>query len=261
VIDLHCHILPGLDDGPADLDGSTAMARVAEAAGIRTMVATPHIRHDYSFPIGEPSVRAQALAEHLKQEDVGVSVIAAGEVSISKCGELADSELAQVSLGDGPWLLVESPYTHATDLLEHQLFDIQRRGFQPILAHPERSPSLMEDDARLATLVRRGVACSITADSLTGRFGRTVARAAIKMVRQGLVHDVASDSHDARRRAPGFRQAVEVIESSVPGMRGRGAWFVEDGPAAFLAGEERPEPPQSASRRRIRLRGRRAESG
>jgi protein-tyrosine phosphatase len=250
MIDLHSHILPGLDDGAPDADAAEAMARAALAAGTETIAATPHIREDHPFALEEIGTRTRALQERLDVSGIGLRVVPAGEVALTRCAELGDAELASLALGDGPYLLVESPYSYATDLLETQVFDLQRRGFRPLLAHPERSPSFMEDRERLRTLVSRGVVCSVTAASLTGRFGRTVQGAAAAMVRDGLVHDIASDAHDARRRPPDLGAAVEAVAA----LLGRGAdasWFVVGAPELILAGADVPAPPAAARRRRL----------
>src|SRR5205814_248535 len=142
-----------------------------------------------------------------------------------------DAQLARLCLGEGRYLLVESPYTHATDMLEHEIFDIQRRGFLPLLAHPERSPSFMSNTGRLVTLVERGVRCSLTAGSLTGGFGKTVQAAAFAIARAGAMHDIASDAHDAQRRRPELSAAVRMVEGLLSD-RGAARWFVKDAPAA-----------------------------
>src|SRR5439155_8663147 len=170
VIARHCHLLHGLDDGPSDLAESLAMARVAVEEGIETIVATPHIREDHPFPLELVAERLEELRGALASEAIPLRVLGGGEVAISKASELDDAALRAACLGDGPYLLVETPYTEATDLLENTLFDLQVRGFKPLLAHPERGPSFLSDPDRLRALVERGVLCSLTADSLAGRF-------------------------------------------------------------------------------------------
>jgi protein-tyrosine phosphatase len=259
VIDLHCHILPGLDDGAPDTAAGIAMARVAEADGVRTIAATPHIRDDHPFPLGEVAERAAAFNEQLAREGVGVKVVPAGEVALTKCSDLDDGELERLCLGEGRYLLVESPYTHATDMLEHAIFDIQRRGFRPLLAHPERSPSFMSNPDRLVTLVERGVRCSVTAGSITGGFGKTVQGAAFAIMRAGAMHDIASDAHDSTRRRPELSAAVRVIQGLLSPGEVDAGWFVSDAPELILAGEDLPDPPQSRPRsrwRRLRAGGR-----
>jgi protein-tyrosine phosphatase len=251
LIDLHSHILHGLDDGAADFETSVAMARVAVADGVHTIAATPHIREDHPFDLGEIATRTEELNSELKDQGIPLTVKPAGEVAFSRCAELDDSVLGDLCLGDGRYLLVESPYTHATDLLENGIFDLQRRGFRVLLAHPERSPSFMDRPDRLAHLVQGGVCCSITAASVTGQFGRTVQKAAFAMLREGIVHDLASDAHDPKRRRPELRAAADAVESALPHLRGHGSWFVNDAPAAILAGDVVDEPPQPTRRRSL----------
>jgi protein-tyrosine phosphatase len=255
VIDLHCHILPGLDDGPPDLDASVALARLAAADGTRTMVATPHVREDYPFAIEEIAKRTQQVNERLQAEDVALAVKPGAEVAISRLSQLDDDTLKSVCLGDDTnAMLVESPYQQATDTLEDTLFNLQLRGFKPVLAHPERSPSFMSSPERLEKLVERGMLCSVTSASMSGRFGRTVQRFTRILFERGLVHDVASDAHDIMRRAPGLTAGFRLLDRDVPGLLGQMAYFTEEAPAAILAGRALPQRPtlEPAPRRWLR---------
>jgi tyrosine-protein phosphatase YwqE len=127
-------------------------------------------------------------------------------------------------------------------MLEHMIFDIQARGFQPVLAHPERSPSFQDDIDRLETLVDRGVLCSITAASMAGDFGRTPRRAAIEMLQRSLVHDVASDAHAAIGRLPGLARGFESLEGELHGIQEAQRWYTDSAPAAMLV--DQPLPPR-----------------
>src|SRR5687767_9089935 len=128
MIDLHCHILPGLDDGPATIEESIALARAAVSAGIDVAVATPHIREDYPFDPALISVRAHELEDALAEETIDLRVIEGAEVAISKLHDLEDEALRSLCLGSGSYMLVESPYTYATAVLEDTLFDLQVQG-------------------------------------------------------------------------------------------------------------------------------------
>jgi protein-tyrosine phosphatase len=255
MIDLHCHILFGLDDGPADLDATMELARTAAAAGTRTIAATPHIRDDHPFDLALIATRTAEVNRALRREGVSLEVVTGGELALSKAPELDDEQLRSIALGGGPTLLVESPYTHATDLLEQQLFDLQLRGFRLLLAHPERSPSFLSDVRRLGRLVDRGIACSVTAASLTGRFGRTVRRFSVQMLREGLVHDIASDAHDAVGRTPDLAAGLRAVEEELPDALDALDWFTVEAPAAMLAGDALPDPPRlrGGYRRLLRL--------
>jgi len=247
VIDLHSHVLPGLDDGPSAIEGSLVLARLAVERGTRTMVATPHIRDDHPFPLAQIGERARALRSALSEAEIDLKIETGGEVAISKAGELTDEALVSLCLGSGPFVLVESPYTFAPQLLEAVLFDLQARGFRPILAHPERSPSFLSDPARLARICEGGVLCSVTALSMTGGFGETVRRFSARLFADGLVHGVASDAHDGHRRPPGLAAGFEQLDAELPGLAQQASWFTVEAPRAILAGKELPTAPRPAA--------------
>lgn len=259
MVDLHCHILPDLDDGPATMEGALDLARAAAAAGIDTVAATPHIRDDHPFPLELIEERLNALRSALREAQIEVEVVAGGEVALSKLAEFDDETLGRLCIGGGRHLLVESPFTQAPSLLETALFDLQLRGFRPLLAHPERSATFLGDRERLERLVERGIACSVTAMSVTGEFGGTVRDFTLALFDAGLVHNIASDSHDAEHRAPGFGRALAALEADLDGDAASLPWFTEDAGRAILEGRDLPGgPPALRSRssgwRRIRER-------
>lgn len=240
MVDLHCHILPGLDDGPATMEAALDVARAAEAAGILTVVATPHIRDDHPFPLDLIDRRLDALREALRDAAIDLEIVGGGEVSVPKRMELDDAALEKLCLGDGRYLLVETPYTLAPSLFETALFDVQVRGFRPVLAHPERSPTFLDDHDRLERLVERGVLCSVTAMSVAGAFGRTVQAFAVRLFATGLVHNIASDAHDATRRAPGFERAFTALRRVFADQTASPEWFTKEAPRAILEGCDLP---------------------
>lgn len=259
MIDLHCHILPGLDDGPSDLAGSLAFARAAAAAGIRTAVATPHVRDDHPFDLDRIAEGVADLNEALAEAEVDLQVVPGAEVAIPKVAELDDAALAGLCLGDGPYLLVESPYSHALEWVEEGLADVQARGLRPVLAHPERAPSFLADPERLARIVESGVLCSVTAGSMEGMFGRKVRAFTSDLFARELVHNVASDAHDPAHRRPELLEGFGSLESGHPGLRARAAWFTATVPEAILAGRDLPSPAPPTARPRgwlSRVRGR-----
>ena len=243
MVDLHCHILPGLDDGAATMEQALELARAAQAAGIDTLVATPHIRDDHPFPLELIPERLEELREALRDAEIAVKILTGGEVSLSKLPELSDEQLGPLCLGEGRYLLVESPYTQAPSLLETALFDLQVRGFRPILAHPERSVTFLGDRARFQALLEQGVLCSVTAMSVAGGFGKLIRDFTMDLFASGLVHNIASDSHDAKRRAPGFASAFERMEDTLDGGATGARWFVEDAAKAICEGRELPAGP------------------
>jgi protein-tyrosine phosphatase len=246
VIDLHCHILHGLDDGPATLEESVVLGRAARESGIEAVVATPHIREDYPFDPSLIDLRARELVKALDDADVGLQLITGGEVAISRVPDLDDETLQSLCLGDGPYLLVESPYTYATTVLEETVFDLQIRGFRPVLAHPERAPSFQQDLERLVGLVDRGVLCSVTAASMAGAFGGTVRRFTASLFAKRLVHNVASDAHDPVRRTIDLLAGFSVLDRELPGLSDQARWFTVTVPAAIVEGMAAPALPEAA---------------
>ena len=247
MIDIHSHILPGVDDGAPSMEASLELARAAVAAGTQIMVATPHVRGDYPLDPATIAERVDAVNLKLVAEGVELRVVAGAEVSLSKAVELERSELRALCLGSGSYILVESPYTNTVADIEGIFFDLQVAGLTPLLAHPERCPVFQNEPERLARLVDAGALCSITSGSLAGRFGSTVRRFALRLVSEGLVHDVASDSHDAVRRPPDLLPGFASADTELPGFAEQASWYTVTAPVAMLAGKPlpaRPEPPQ-----------------
>jgi protein-tyrosine phosphatase len=246
VIDLHCHILPGLDDGPVNFDFSVAMARSAAEAGIQVMVATPHIRADYEVDPAALEGQVRKLNAALEAEGIQLLVLSGGEVSLAKAAELETDVLRKVCLGSSDYLLIESPYRASDVDIEGIVRDVQERGFKPLLAHPERCPIFQRDPDRLQRLVNSGVLCSITASSMAGGFGSTVRRFTLELLHDGVVHDVASDAHDHLHRPPDLLGGFESAEAEIPGIVEQAPWFTVTSPVAILAGRSlpaRPDPP------------------
>lgn len=248
MIDLHCHILPGIDDGAPDPGVSLEMARAAVLTGVRTIVATPHVNNDYD---PSPDAIARAVGElnvQLSRAEVPLAVLAGAEIAVTRLAEIADNRLRQLTLGASAAVLVESPYMPMEQAFEELLFGLQLRGFRPLLAHPERSPLFRKDVDRLAALVERGVLCSISASSLEGRFGSGAERFAAELIERGLVHNLSSDAHDAsRHRALGA--GLESARGSLPGVSEHAVWFVDSVPSAVLADSVLPDRPRVSVRR------------
>jgi protein-tyrosine phosphatase len=247
VIDLHCHLLPGIDDGPADLGGALELARLHVEAGVRTVAATPHVSWDMPNDVATIELRLGDVRAALAAAGIPLEVVRGAEIDVHQAVRLSDEQLRALALGDGPWLLLEAPLTQGVGLAPVARA-LLARGHRVLLAHPERSPLLQRDLGGLGELVEDGVATQVTAGSFAGHFGRTVQRYADALLEAGLVHSVASDAHDARRRPPGIAAplAAAGLSELVP-------LLADEVPAAILAGE--PLPPAPSVRRRGRLRG------
>jgi protein-tyrosine phosphatase len=243
VIDIHCHILPGLDDGPANLDFSLAMARAAVESGTQLMVATPHIRADFNVDPSEIEPRVDLFNERLRRDRLPLRVLPGAEIGWASAADLDNASLERLSLGSGRRVLLESPYGRKPVDIEGIIDELAGRGFQAVLAHPERCPLFQRDLERLRGIVEKGTLCSITAGSMAGRFGEPVRVFTVEMLRGGLVHDVASDAHDHIHRPPGLVEGFDHVKEEIPGIERHTAWYTVTSPVAILAGNPLPAAP------------------
>lgn len=206
MIDIHCHLLPGLDDGPATLDEALALAGALVADGITHVVATPHVfpgRFDNRRSGIGPA--AQALQQALAQAGLPLQLRWAGEV------RLAPEALDLLGAQELPWLgdaaglrtlLLEMPDNQVPLGALAFVGALQRQGITPVLAHPERNRGVMESLQRLRPFVEAGCKVQVTAGSLVGQFGAKAQATAEALLEQGWVHALASDAHNLRGRVP-----------------------------------------------------------
>lgn len=242
MIDLHSHILPGIDDGAGDVSDSIAMARQAAADGIEAICATPHIRHDHDVRIGELQGRVAALNEELEAEEVQVRVLAGGEVAETAVEGLDEDELRRVSLGVGSWVLLEPAPGPLSDSLRRRVRELAGRRHRSLIAHPERH--LSEDlPERLASLVREGALVQATADFF---LRPETAPGMLALAERGLVHVLGSDAHSSRAGRPvRLSPALEVLGAVAP-LRSHLEWIARDAPAAIVGGEQVEAPYEPA---------------
>ena len=239
MIDLHCHILPALDDGAIDLDDSVAMAKQAQSDGIAVVCATPHIRPDHEVRIDELPGRVATVNEELERRGLEVRVATGGEVAEPSLERLADEELRAVSLGgSGRWILVEPRPGPVSDFLLAAVAHLSGRGFKTVVAHPERHPSA-DFRERLEALVERGALIQVTAALIAeGPAAPTL----LDLAGHGLVHLLASDAHSSHAGRPvrlseGLA-ALGAVECVHPHLE----WVADGGPAAILRGEQVKPP-------------------
>lgn len=235
MIDLHCHILPGLDDGPKDLADSIAMARQAELDGVTDICATPHIRHDHDVRIAELPSRVAALNAALREAGCPTRIRTGGEVAETIVEHLDDDELRAVTLGGGGrWVLLEPAPGPLSDGLHTAVRRLEGRGFRSLIAHPERHLGV-DIFTRLGQLVRDGALVQVTAATLVD------SAAAVGMHRlacAGVVHVLGSDAHSARIGRPvALAEGLEALweaELLTPYVE----WISREAPAAILRGED-----------------------
>jgi protein-tyrosine phosphatase len=262
VIDLHCHILPGIDDGPTTMEESLGLARATVEAGIDTVVATPHVSSRYP---NRPEGIRQAVEElraALEEAAIPLTVLPGAEIALDMLVELSDDDLRALALGGGRFLLLESPLSASAGDAEPLLRIAVQRGFRVLLAHPERSPQFQRDPSQLQRLASAGIFMSLTASALSGGFGDPPRRLAARLFREGMVHNLSSDMHDVVRRPPGIAQPVAASTDLRAEVEAQLPWLAEEMPRAIIDGGRlppmppRPRPAPARQWPWARLRGR-----
>jgi protein-tyrosine phosphatase len=243
VIDLHAHILPGLDDGPPTTEAAMAMARAAVRAGTRAVATTSHVNTGYGLTTVDIATARAALAERLAGEDIELELLAGGEVAPERLPDLDDEELSGLTLGGGRCILLECPFEPMGSTMEPLVADLRRRGFAVLLAHPERSHTFQREPARLARLVELGALAQVTGGALDGGFGDRAQQSAFALLEAGLVHVLASDSHDPSHRPPDPRLAAAVLADRYGDVDEQLDWMTDAAPAALVGGTPLPERP------------------
>lgn len=216
VIDLHCHILPGIDDGATDLGVSLAMARAMVAQGITHVACTSHILPGLYHNTG-PGIRAAThrLQEFFDQEGIALQLVTGADVHMTP-NFVAGLRAGQLlSLADSRYVLVEPPHHTAPPQIEDFFFNLAVAGYVPILTHPERLSWVPSRYQMIKKLVQSGVWMQITAGSFTGVFGRNALYWAERMLDDGCVHFIASDAHDAERRPPDLAAGRDAVAKRV----------------------------------------------
>jgi protein-tyrosine phosphatase len=257
MIDLHCHALPGIDDGPRDDAEAVALCRAAADDGVAVIAATPHLRSDHPGVVPEElAARCEALNALVRAEHIPVHIVPGGEVDLLWAQAATDDQLRLVSICQGgSTLLVETPYGALAENFEDLVFRVQVRGYRVLLAHPERNETLRANPDRLAALVSRGVLVQLTAPGLLAGRRDPSQRFALRLARAGLAHVVSSDAHRLDGPRPvGLAEAARQLDRVRAGL---GGWMSREAPAALVSGTSLPLRP-GGGRARVRsiLKGR-----
>ncbi len=216
MIDLHCHLLPGIDDGAGDLEQSLEMARLSVADGVTVIACTPHIFPGvYNNSGPDIRCRIERLQSELDAAQIAIRLVSGGDVHVApdlvsklNCGEA-------LSLNDSRYVLVEPPHHVLPPNIEGLFFNLLAAGYVPIVTHPERMSWIDREYDMLGRLVRSGAWMQITAGAVLGKFGSRAKGWSERMLREGLVHIIASDAHDAVRRPPLMKEAFRALCSLV----------------------------------------------
>ena len=243
MIDLHTHILPGVDDGVKTMEDAVFFARVAASDGVSTIVATPHYREGF-YMNARPEVLAgvEALNERLRSEEIPILVLPGAEIHISAdLVSRVKSGHAPTLADNGRTVLFELSMSQYPPDLEQLVFQMKLAGLQVLFAHPERIRYFQDDISRYEAVVRLGAFGQITTGSVTGVFGDDIAEFSEELARKRLVHVIASDAHNTRGRPPVISSAMGLL----------GSWtgdefaerMAEDYPRAFIEGRDPDLPP------------------
>ena len=211
MIDLHCHMLPGIDDGAPDLEVALAMARCAAEDGITVTACTPHI-----YPGLYPNTRDGILAaiaafrEHLAREAIALQLVEGADTHLAP--DLAGQIRAGLipTLNGSRYFLFEPPHHVAPPRLEETVFNLLTAGFVPVVTHPERLTWIDGHYPEFQRMARSGAWMQVTAGSLTGQFGRRAKYWAERILDDGLCHLLATDAHHITRRRPVLSEAREL---------------------------------------------------
>ena len=240
MIDLHSHILPGIDDGARTLADSVDIAWAALKDGITVIAGTPHVRDDWPTGAETMELRVAELRTELQAARVPLEVRPGGEIALDWAVKLPAEELRRFGLGGSRYLLVETPYHGWPLQLPDVLLSLRDQGFAPVLAHPERNIEVQARPERLVPLVEAGILVQVTAASVDGRIGRRAAECGHQLIRGRVAHLLASDAHHASVRAVGLSAAAKAV-----GGGALGQWLTFDVPAAILDDAEIPQRPRS----------------
>ena len=208
--DIHCHILPNVDDGPDHLRVSVAMCREAVADGIRTIVATPHFNDTYRPDAEAVSAALESLRAAVADMALPLEILPGADVAPVKglLDLLAESDRFTIA-GRGKYILFEPPRQAMPDWVSQVIFELRIRGLGVIITHPERNAAVQGDPNIILPLVQSGVMLQLTADSVVGNFGDAAERCAASLLKMNAAHFIASDAHSAVRRVPHLADAAE----------------------------------------------------
>ncbi|GCF93292.1 tyrosine protein phosphatase [Enterococcus florum] len=214
MIDLHCHILPGVDDGAQTMEDSLAMAEKAVSQGITHILCTPHHNNGkYDNPANEVIEKVDQLQSELDRHHITLTVLEGQEVRISGSllEDIQHQEILFTDLDD-TYLLIEFPTGEVPAYSEVLFYNLLKEGHIPVIVHPERNAVFRKDPNQLIPFLEMGVLTQLTAPSIVGIFGKDIQKTAKDMLTHNMLHMVASDAHNLKHRSFYMKEAYEEIE-------------------------------------------------
>ncbi len=237
MIDLHCHILPGVDDGSDSPDTSCRMAAQAARSGVSRIVATPHRGSDPARERGRAEGFRRALRRLQDEFDrwsIPIRLLPGSEVLLSGRTEDIPDRAELLTLNDTQYLLVEFYFDASSASMDHRLSRVEQAGLIPVIAHPERYFCVQENPAAAGRWAERGYLLQVNKGSLLGELGEGAYLTAALLLRRGLAAAIASDAHDWRARNADMRPLYETLERRFPGVDP--ALLLEENPRRILRG-------------------------
>ncbi|MDG4604479.1 MAG: capsular biosynthesis protein [Candidatus Contendobacter sp.] len=213
MIDLHCHLLPGVDDGAPDLAAALAMARIAVADGIEVIACTPHI-YSGMYDNNGPAIRGAVAELQVRLEEAGIPLRLTLGADTHVAPDLVTGlRVGRVpTLGDSRYFLLEPPHHVAPPRLAETVFDLLAAGYVPVITHPERLSWIEDRYETFVELTRQGAWLQVTAGSLVGRFGKAAQYWGERLLDEGWVHILATDAHGVDRRPPLLAEGWKAAE-------------------------------------------------
>lgn len=212
MIDIHNHVLIGVDDGPGNREEAVKLLKQAVNDGITDIIATPHHKTThYTNPGVTVFQKLDALNTIIEEENLHIKVHPGQEIRVN--GDIVRdlSSEDSLTLNRSQYVLVELPFNDLPHYTEKLFFDMQMKGYIPVIAHPERCKPIIQSPGRLYSLIEKGAHAQVTATSVTGDLGENLKETSLRMIENNLVHLVASDAHSAESRPFALKEAYEVI--------------------------------------------------
>ena len=214
MVDLHCHILPGLDDGAIDEEASLEMMRLAVAEGISVIAGTPHHRNGkYLTECESILAGVERLNELAKLHELPLTIVPGQEIRLY--GEIEADHQEQKIMplgGKSRYILIEFSNSHIPHFTERLFSNLQALGLQPIIVHPERNSEFLARPEKLIQMIEKGALVQVTASSLTGHFGKEIQKFSHQLIDADAVHVIASDAHNVTSRGFHMKAAKELLE-------------------------------------------------
>ncbi|MGB3260084.1 tyrosine-protein phosphatase [Paenisporosarcina sp.] len=217
MIDIHSHILHGLDDGAKDLSGSIEMAKQAVAEGITAVIATPHHRHP-SYTNDKQSILkgVHELSAELKRQNIALDIYPGQEIRLfGEMADVLDHNEELLTLNNSEYVLVEFPSSNIPKYTEQLFYDLLVKGYTPIIAHPERNAEIAENTDKLYRLIKNGALSQVTAASVAGLFGKKTQKLSLDLLEHNQAHFVASDAHNITNRGCVWKQAMDKLNKKL----------------------------------------------